>query len=35
MKTEAEIKISKILTDVWGVEFVEPEKIEAEDGQGN
>ncbi len=29
MKAEAEIKISKILADVWGVEFVEP-KIEEE-----
>ena len=35
MKTEAEIKISKILADVWGVEFVEPVKIEAEDEQEN
>ncbi len=35
MKTEAEIKISKILADVWGVEFVGPVKIEVEDEQEN
>lgn len=35
MKTEVEIKISKILADVWGVEFVVPVKIEAEDEQEN
>ena len=33
MKTEAEIKISKILADVWGVEFVESVKMEVEDEQ--
>jgi len=31
MKTEAEKKINQILADVWGVEFVEPIKVEVED----
>ena len=31
MKAIAEMKISKILADVWGVEFVEPVKVEVED----
>ena len=35
MKSEAEKKISKILADVWGVEFVEPVKVEVEDEQEN
>jgi restriction endonuclease S subunit len=35
MKTEAEKKINKILADVWGVEFVEPVKLEVEDEQEN
>jgi type I restriction-modification system DNA methylase subunit/restriction endonuclease S subunit len=35
MKTEAEIKISKILANVWGIEFVETVKMEVEDEQEN
>ena len=35
MKTESEKKINKILADVWGVEFVEPVKVEVEDEQEN
>ena len=35
MKTEAEKKINQILADVWGVEFVEPEKMEVEDEPEN
>lgn len=35
MKTEAEKKIGKILADVWGVEFVDPVKMEVEDEQEN
>jgi len=35
MKTEAERKINKILADVWGVEYVEPIKVEVEDEQEN
>ncbi len=35
MKDEAEIKIGKILSDVWGFEFVEPVKMEVEDEQEN
>lgn len=35
MKTEAQKKINQILADVWGVEFVEPEKELLEDEQEN
>ncbi len=35
MKSVAEKKISKVLADVWGVEFVEPVKMEFEDEQEN
>ena len=35
MKAESEIKIAKILADVWGIEFLEPIKEEVEDGQEN
>ncbi len=35
MKTEAKNKINKILADVWGVEYVEPVKMEVEDEQEN
>ena len=35
MKDEAEIKIGKILADVWGVEFTETIKTEVEDEQEN
>jgi restriction endonuclease S subunit len=35
IKANAEIKIGKILADVWGVEFVEPIKVEVEDEQEN
>lgn len=35
MKTEAQTKINQILADVWGVEFVEPEKELVEDEQEN
>lgn len=31
MKTEAQSKINQILADVWGVEYVEPVKVEVED----
>lgn len=30
MKTEAQSKINQILADVWGVEYVEPDKVEVE-----
>ncbi len=33
MKAEAEIKIGKLLADVWGVEFAEPVIMEGEDEQ--
>ena len=33
MKSEAETKISKLLADVWGVEFAEPVNMEGEDEQ--
>jgi len=33
MKTEAKNKINKILADVWGVEYVEPVKMEVENEQ--
>jgi restriction endonuclease S subunit len=35
MKTEAQNKINQILADVWGVEFIEPEKELVEDEQEN
>jgi len=35
MKTEAQKKINQILADVWGVEYVEPIKMEVEDEQEN
>lgn len=35
MKTEAQKKINQILADVWGVEYVEPVKVEVEDEQEN
>lgn len=35
MKSEAQKKINQILADVWGVEFVEPEKELVEDEQEN
>ena len=35
MKSEAQQKINQILADVWGVEFVEPEKELVEDEQEN
>lgn len=35
MKSESENKINKILADVWGVEYVEPVKVEVEDEQEN
>lgn len=35
MKTEAQKKIKQILADVWGVEYVEPVKVEVEDEQEN
>jgi len=35
MKTEAQRKINQVLADVWGVEYEEPVKMEAEDEQGN
>jgi len=35
MKTEAQKKINQILADVWGVEYVEPVKMEGEDEQEN
>lgn len=35
MKTEAQNQINKILTDVWGVEYVETVKVEVEDEQEN
>jgi len=35
MKAEAQKKINQILSDVWGVEFVEPENILVEDEQEN
>lgn len=35
LKTEAQKKINQILADVWGVEFVEPIKMEVEDEQEN
>ncbi len=35
MKAEAHKKINQILSDVWGVEFVEPENILVEDEQEN
>lgn len=35
MKTEAEKKINQIIADVWGVEYVEPVKMEVEDEQEN
>ena len=35
MKTEAQKKINQILSDVWGVEFTEPLKIEVDDEQEN
>lgn len=35
MKIEAQKKINQILADVWGVEYVEPVKMEVEDEQEN
>jgi len=35
MKDEAQNKITQILADVWGVEFVEPENVLVEDEQEN
>jgi type I restriction enzyme M protein len=35
MKTEAQKKINHILADIWGVEYVEPVKMEVEDEQEN
>jgi len=35
MKDEAEIRIRKILAELWGIEFLEPIKTEVEDGQEN
>ena len=35
MKTEAQKKINQILADVWGVDYVEPVKVEVEDEQEN
>lgn len=35
MKSEAQKKINQILADVWGVEYVEPVKVEVEDEQEN
>lgn len=35
MKKEAETKISKILADTWGVEFIEKLKVEVSDEQEN
>jgi restriction endonuclease S subunit len=35
IKTEAQKKIYQILSDVWGVEFVEPQNILVEDEQEN
>lgn len=35
MKTDAQKKINQILADVWGVEYVEPVKMEVEDEQEN
>lgn len=35
MKADAEIKIGRILADVWGVEFLEPVTMEVEDEQEN
>lgn len=35
MKDEAEKKISKLLADIWGVEFVEPVNMKVEDEQEN
>ncbi len=31
IKSEAQKKINQILADVWGVEFLEPIKVEVED----
>jgi type I restriction enzyme S subunit len=35
MKSKAEKKIGRILGDVWGIDFVEPVKMEVEDEQEN
>lgn len=35
MKSESQNKIESILSDVWGIEFTEPIKIEVEDEQEN
>lgn len=35
MKTEAQKKINQILSDIWGVEFIEPENELVEDEQEN
>jgi type I restriction-modification system DNA methylase subunit len=35
MKSESQNKIESVLSDVWGVEFTEPIKIEVEDEQEN
>ena len=35
MKTEAQKKINQILADVWGVDYIEPIKMEVEDEQEN